>query len=169
MSDKDTNSGDEIFIPDEKLILRRTPEGDAVAELDGRKVLIGHILSVYPITNRQHFVSLRDVEGEEIGILEQAHELDGQSKKILREELERSHFLPKINDVFSIEERLSLFTFRVNTDKGPRTFEVRNPRRNVRSVGGGRYIIKDVDGNRYDIPKLSNLGPKSQNRMTEFI
>ena len=169
MSETEHDSEYGLFLTSERVKLERNKAGDPVAVIDEKKMLVGHVLSIFPISNRDHFVSLRDMEGQEIGILEEAHELDASSKKVLREELERSHFLPKINDVYSIVERLSLFTFRVNTDKGPRTFEVRNPRRNVRSVGGGRYIIKDVDGNRYDIPRLSNLGPRSQNLMVEFI
>jgi len=157
------------FIPVSSIELRKNREGDNVAILDGREIVLGHIVSIFPISNRSHFVSLRDLEGNEIGIVEQAHELDPESRRILRAELERSYFLPKIQDILSVADHLSIFTFRVKTDKGLRTFEVRNPRRSIRSVGGGRYIIKDVDGNRYDIPKLGNLGPKSQNLMGEFV
>ena len=157
------------FIPVSAIELRKNRGGDNVAILDGREIVLGHILNVFPISNRSHFVSLRDLEGNEIGIVEQAHELDPESRRILRSELERSYFLPKIQDILSVADHLSIFTFRVKTDKGLRTFEVRNPRRSIRSVGGGRYIIKDVDGNRYDIPKLGNLGPKSQNLMGEFV
>jgi hypothetical protein len=149
--------------------LRRNETGDTVATIDGSEYVIGQIQSVFPISNRHHFALLRDEHGEELGIIEQAHELDPDSRRVLREELERSYFLPRITDIRDIDERHGVFTISVVTDRGPRTFEVRNPRQNVRPVGGGRYIIKDVDGNRYDIPKLRNLGPKSQNLMTEFV
>jgi hypothetical protein len=149
--------------------LRRNHSGDTVATIGGEEHVIGQIQSVFPISNRHHFALLRDVHGEEIGIIEQAHELDPDSRRVLRDELERSYFLPRITDIQDVDERHGVFTMRVVTDRGPRTFEVRNPRQNIRPVGGGRYIIKDVDGNRYDIPELRNLGPKSQNLMTEFV
>jgi len=158
-----------IFISAENAQLRRNSAGDNVAIVDGQEVFIAHILSIFPISNKNHFISLRDVEGNEIGIVEQAHELDQESQRILREELERSYFLPRIVDILGIEDNLGVFMFRVQTDKGYRAFEVRNPRKNIRFVGDGRFIIKDVDGNRYDIPKLRNLGPKSQNLMSEFV
>ena len=149
--------------------LRRNDTGDTIATIGGTGHVVGQIHSVFPISNRHHFALLRDEHGEEIGILEQAHELDGESKRILREELERSYFLPRITDIRDVDEKHGVFAMDVVTDHGERVFEVRNPRQNIRSVGGGRYIIKDVDGNRYDIPKLRNLGPKSQNLMTEFV
>jgi hypothetical protein len=149
--------------------LRRNESGDTIATIGGAEHVIGQIQSVFPISNRHHFALLRDEHGEEIGIIEQAHELDGESKRILREELERSYFLPQITDIRDIDEKHGVFTMDVITDRGERVFEVRNPRQNIRPVGGGRYIIKDVDGNRYDIPKLRNLGPRSQNLMTEFV
>jgi hypothetical protein len=157
------------FIQKNSIQLRKNEQGDTIARLEGEDIEVGHILSIFPISNRSHFISLRDTEGREIGIIEQAHELDPESKNILKEELELSHFLPKIKDIFSVEDNLGLFTFEVLTDKGMRMFEVRNPRQNIRDVGRGRFIIKDVDGNRYEIRKLRNLGPKSQNLMREFV
>ncbi len=162
-------TSDISFIGVGEVALRRADSGDTVALINGVEHIVAHILSVFPISNRSHFVSLRDERGEEIGIIEQAHELDPESRRIVREELERSYFLPRITDVYGIDDHLNLYTFHVETDRGERTFQVRNPRQNVRSVGGGRYIIKDVDGNRYDIPSLRNLGPKSQNLMSEFV
>ncbi len=164
MSDMKVN-----FIQNDSIKLRKNEQGDTIARLQEKDIEVGHILSIFPISNRSHFISLRDTEGKEIGIIDQAHELDPESKRILKEELELSHFLPKIKDIFSVEDNLGLFTFEVLTDKGMRVFEVRNPRQNIRDVGRGRYIIKDVDGNRYEIRKLRNLGPKSQNLMREFV
>ncbi|MFW5743491.1 MAG: DUF1854 domain-containing protein [Spirochaetota bacterium] len=149
--------------------LRHNESGDTIAMIRGTEHVIGQIQSVFPISNRHHFALLRDEHGGEIGIIEQAHELDAESKRVLRDELERSYFLPRITDIRDVDEKHGVFTMDVITDRGERSFEVRNPRQNIRPVGGGRYIIKDVDGNRYDIPRLRNLGPKSQNLMTEFV
>ncbi len=158
-----------VFIAAGEVSLERSNTGDTYATIRGVRHRLGHILSVFPISNKNHFASLRDEHGNELAVIDPAHELEPESRRLLRDELERSYFLPRITDIISIESHLSIFTFKVDTDRGLRSFEVRNPRQNVRSVGGGRYIIKDVDGNRYDIPKLGNLGPKSQNLMIEFV
>ncbi len=149
--------------------LRRDEDGEPIAVLGDRRVPIGQILSVFPISNKDHFISIRDHDGKEIGIVEQAHKLDMESRRVVKEELERSYFLPKLEDILSVDDDLNIITWKVYTDKGFRVFEVRNPRQNVRKVGQSRYIIKDVDGNRYEIPRLGMLGPKSQNMIREFV
>lgn len=165
----DINADASGFIDVSLLRIERNNDGEPVAIIGENRITLGHILSIYPISNRGRFVSLRDTEGNEIGIVDEASAIDGASRKILREELERSHFLPVITEVMTIVDKLSVLTWSVTTDRGPRSFEVRRPRRNVRSVGGGRYIVKDVDGNRYDIRRLGNLGPKSQFLLREFV
>lgn len=149
--------------------ITRTRHGDPVACIRETQIVLGHILSVFPISNRDSFVSLRDLNGDEIGVIERVHDLDGTSRHIVHEELNRSYFLPQIEEIFSVTDDLNVITWSVFTDKGPRTFEVRDPRKNVRSVGGGRYIVKDVDGNRYDIPRLGRLPLKSQTLIREFV
>ncbi len=149
--------------------ITRSEHGDPVACIRETRIVLGQILSVFPISNRESFVSLRDLNGDEIGVLDRIHELDGGSRHVVHEELNRSYFLPRIEEIFSVTDDLNVITWSVFTDKGPRTFEVRDPRKNVRPVGGGRYIVKDVDGNRYDIPRLGRLPLKSQTLIREFV
>ncbi len=44
---------------------------------------------------------------------------------------------------------------------GPRTFDVAT-RQDVRPLGQGRYLIRDVDGNRYEIRDTEALDPASR-------
>ncbi len=157
------------MIKPERIRVRRNEHGDPVAKINETQIVLGHILSVFPISNRNGFISLRDLAGDEIGVVEAIHELDQKSRHIVAEELDRSYFLPKIEEIFSVSDDLNVVTWSVFTDKGQRTFEIRNPRKNVRSVGAGRYIVKDVDGNRYEIPRLGLLPPKSQTLIREFV
>jgi hypothetical protein len=164
-----TQRDHEYLLKAEEIRVRLNDDGDPVLIRSGNEEKLGHVTSAFPISNKDHFVSLLDEDGKEIGIIEHAHDLDSESKRIIRSELERAYFLPVIQEIFGVDDHLNLFTFRVRTDRGARVFEVRNPRANVRSIGRGRYIIVDVDGNRYDIPALRNLDPKSQSMLTEFV
>lgn len=158
-----------VILDPRAIRIARNAHGDAVATIGEAQIVIGHALSVFPISSRAAFVSLRDLAGDEICVIERPHELDPVSHHVVAEELERSYFLPRIEEIFSVTDDLNVITWSVFTDKGPRTFEVRNPRKNVRSVGAGRYIVRDVDGNRYDIPRLAALPPKSQTLIREFV
>lgn len=151
------------------LKIRRDTYGHPVASLDGQDVVLSHILSIYPISNKAKYLALRDQQGKEIGILDSIEKLDNESKSIVWEELERSYFLPRIKDIHSINEKLSVLTWEVSTNRGFRAFQVRNPRKNVRIVTNRRFIVKDVDGNRYEIRNIGNLPARAQTLMAEFI
>ena len=58
---------------------------------------------------------------------------------------------------------------KVVTNKGERSFEVRDPRNSVRAIGSGRVIIQDVDSNRYDIRDWQQLDRKSASLLAEFL
>jgi hypothetical protein len=48
----------------------------------------------------------------------------------------------------------------VETDKGQREFETRY-KEDIRKLPGGRVIIKDADGNRYEIKDYMKLDKRS--------
>ena len=49
----------------------------------------------------------------------------------------------------------------VDTDRGKREFVVQNVAENARWLGARRLLIIDVDGNRFEFPRLDALGKKS--------
>ena len=71
------------------------------------------------------------------------------------------YFMPNIRSILSMEEALGIETWKVVTNKGEREFQVRDPRHSVRHMPRGRVLIKDVDGNRYEVPNWRSLDRKS--------
>jgi hypothetical protein len=57
----------------------------------------------------------------------------------------------------------------VDTDRGAWSFTTRNLRENTSKPSPGRYIISDVDGNRYDLPNLADLDATSQTMIMRFL
>jgi hypothetical protein len=57
----------------------------------------------------------------------------------------------------------------VETDRGTCTFTMRSPRENVWQPSPGRYLLSDVDGNRYDVRDLSALDPTSQALLLQHL
>ena len=115
----------------------------------------------FPVTTKSRFIILKDKEGEELGIIQNADDLDAKSLNVLDEELKRVYFTPKIILVNTIEERNHVPKWDVETDRGPRVFEVRTSR-DVRVLGDGWILIRDADGNRYEIPDYRKLDNISQ-------
>lgn len=148
---------------------RRDSEGGVLMEsADGQQTVAG-MIAAFPLSNPRGMVSLRDADGRELGILENVRELDPDSRQIVREELERSYFMPRIKDVLKIQESLNVVEWEVLTNKGPRVFQIRNIRKNVRRIGPRRFVVKDVDGNRYEIRDWMTIPPRGQKILEPYL
>lgn len=116
----------------------------------------------FPLTIPNDYVEFRDSGGKAIGLLVEVGKLGTDDKVLLDEALTRRYFSPQITRVVRYKESFGLHIFEVETDRGPRTFSVRNLNSDVRLLGDGRYRIKDTDGTTYDILDLGSLDAASQ-------
>jgi hypothetical protein len=126
----------------------------------------------FPLTNPDHFISFIEVKdgkkGNEIGVIEDVRKLDSKSRKVLRVELKRAYFMPRITKINRLKEDHGIMKFDVETDKGRREFETRY-REDIRKLSGGRVIIRDADGNRYEIKDYMKLDKRSVNLIDSEI
>ena len=104
---------------------------------------------------------LRDDEGE-IGAIRRLAELDGASRRLLETALGEAYFVPVITRVNAILVEFRVPHWEVETDRGPRSFEISSMNSDVRQLGNGRILIRDADGNRYDIPDRHKLDAASR-------
>ncbi|MFO7899799.1 MAG: DUF1854 domain-containing protein [Planctomycetota bacterium] len=162
-------SAEHFMMPAADVRFRRNQEGRVVLERDGGATPVSSIVAAFPLTHRQRMISVRDSEGAEIGILDDIRRLDPNSRTVVDHELERTYFMPRVTDVLDIEEDLNVVEWDVETDKGPRRFQVRSVRKNVRRFGRRRVVIKDVDGNRYEIRDWTALPRLSQTLVEPYL
>ena len=87
---------------------------------------------------------------------------------VLEEELAKRYFLPQIRAVYDLKSHMGVMTWEVETDRGRRQFEVRG-RDNVRHLPGSRLVLRDVDGNRYEISDYRALDAKSLDLLEQFV
>jgi hypothetical protein len=106
------------------------------------------------------YIILIDENDREIGLIRDIGDLDESSMRTLREELEKVYFIPKIKRINRIKEEFGVLIWETETDRGPRRFEVTS-RRDEKKIGRRRIIIRDADGNLYDIPNYADLDQKS--------
>ncbi len=164
------DSSDDIKLYEAKRVsFRRNDEGDVLLVEDGQERLIANIVSAFPLTHPRRMVSLRDQEGREIGILDRVRDLDGDSRQIVATELDRSYFMPRIKDIMDVQEKLGVTTWDVETNRGPRTFQVRRARHDVRRIGPQRFVVRDVDGNRYEIRDWMALPAPAQKLIEGYV
>ncbi len=116
-----------------------------------------HVTPTFPLSRRNAMVAVRDSTGEEVALLDDISKLDSASREIMTEEMERSYFMPRITDILYAEEKMNVLTLEAETDRGPRTIQLRNPRRAIRKLPRNRVVIRDVDNNRYEIKDWTSL------------
>lgn len=116
----------------------------------------------FPVSAAADFAILSDRDGDEVAIIRRVADLDRASRAVVEAELERAYFKAVITRVEAIDVQFHVPHWRVETDRGPRAFELRSSRQDVRVLGGGRIIIRDADGNLYEIPDYRGLDPPSR-------
>jgi hypothetical protein len=165
MNEKSTGSIDNEafalrFLDPKKIKLFRVGDALRVTIEDDRSCLRVVPMRAFPISNRDRYISLCDMKGDELGMLRDLHELDRESRKLVEHELWRRYFTPVIRRIISITEKLGIVEWEVETDRGVRTFVTRSLHTSLKETDKG-YIIVDMEDNRFEIRDLSDFDPQS--------
>lgn len=120
------------------------------------------LVRAFPLSHTSAFISIRDEENKEFGIIEELSKLASTSRTLAEEELDRRYFTPAITKIKALKNDASMWWFDVETTRGPSDFYVRNWRDNAHELTPGRWQITSVDGGRYEILNLDELDERSQ-------
>lgn len=153
---------DEVeFLDAAQIKIARNSFEELTVELpDGTTYTNVEAIRSFPLTDSNKYISLLDNEEKEIGIIQDIKQLPRESEKVLRSELQKRYFLPKITKIHSLDGEFGVTEWVVETNRGPVTFGMRT-RYDVVSLENGRVLIKDADGNRYEIENYHRLDPDS--------
>jgi len=133
--------------------LRMTIEGD-------RSCLRVVPVYAFPHSVRDRYISLRDMDGNELGMIGSLGDLGKKAKRLLDEELRKRYVTPVIQEIKSISDRYDVVEWEVETDRGPKTFVTRSLHDSVTESAGG-WIVTDMENNRYEIHNKPELDPRS--------
>lgn len=120
------------------------------------------VARAFPLSDPDHYLGFLDGGGKDIGLLHDPGLLDGESRRVVDEELEKRYFVPVVERVLSVKEEFGAVYWKVETDRGEKEIVVRNLRDNLQELSSIRVIITDVDGNRFEFPDINKLDGKSQ-------
>ena len=149
------------YLDTSKVSISRNAFAELVVQLpDGSTHTKVEPVRSFPLSETVRFITLLDSEGNEIGIVEDARKLAPQSRDVLIEELEKRYFMPKITKINSLDGQFGVTQWDVETTQGDVQFGMRT-RYDIVTLGNGRILIKDADGNRYEIENYNNLDQKS--------
>lgn len=137
-------------------VLRLTIEND-------RSYLKVRAVRAFPLTELNEYISLLDaISGREIGMIRTLKELDAKTRQLIQAELNRRYFIPKIVRIIEAKKEFGTVYWDVDTDRGNRQFVMRGIRDSIHEIEPGRYLVNDIDGNRFEVPQLDDLDNRSQ-------
>ena len=116
-----------------------------------------------PLSRPDTYLALLDGKGEEITLLPDPTALDAASLQAVREELRRRYLTSIVSSITSARQEFGATYWQVETDRGAREFITQNLQENALWLSDDHLLLLDVDGNRFEIPAVSALAPRSRN------
>lgn len=113
-------------------------------------------------------ISIRNLEGEEILVLETPDSLDNDSRRALESAMAQSGFVLEITTLESVEPEFELRRWKVITKQGPRQFQTRLDDW-PRPLPSGGLLVRDVAGDIYVTPPPDTLDPLSRKLLWAFM
>ena len=148
------------FLDPAKVVLFRARDALRVT-VEGDRCLLRVIpMRAFPISLRDRYISLRDEDGNELGMIREPDELDVESRKLLVEALSWRYFTPTIREIVSLKEKLGIVEWEVVTDRGSKRFLSRSLLESLKETDAG-LMVTDVENNRYEIRRDVELDARS--------
>ncbi len=123
----------------------------------------------FPFKTEEEYISVQNEEKEEIGMIRALSDFDKETVELLRQELEKKYFAPKISKIVKLSTRFGMSYWDCETDQGPMTFTVKDTNRSLLRTGEDRVFVVDHDGCRYEIPSLARLDKKSLGKIEMYL
>ena len=124
---------------------------------------------LFPFEELFKDITVMNAQSEEIGVIASVEDFDEATAEILKRELERVYFTPKITKIYSMKDKYGFSSWDVETDIGRIAFSVKDTFRSIVSLGNGRAIITDVDGSRYEITDAAKLDRSSYKKVELYL
>ena len=128
-----------------------------------------HLCREFPFELEWEFISVMDERQSEVGIIRSVSLFAGAGEELLRTELSRRYYSPVIDKILSVKERYGFSYWRVQTAEGNVSFTLHDTYRSIIRAGGGRVVLLDVNGNRFEIPNVEALDRKSYKKIELYL
>ena len=145
---------DKITVYENNLVNVERESGEKYEMLEPRRL--------FPVSNLESYITLLDGEGEEIAIIKAISDLSEDSRKVIRESLSNYYLVPKITRIVAITEKYGTLRWDVETDRGVKSFDIRNRNHDIKVQKSGTVRVRDADDNRYVIDDYKLLDAHSR-------
>lgn len=153
---------------------RLGPEGQLqllLPEICHRRVTL---VRPFPLSRTEAWLSVRGADGREIGLLPGLEAMDAESRQAAEAHLRLRYFVPRITAILGLRDESDGghsggLVWDLQTDRGATTLHMPNTNEHIQDLGGGRLLLSDRAGSRFEIPSVSALDAASRARLARFV
>jgi hypothetical protein len=136
-------------------------DGTVIKDLEPRRL--------FPVTNKNMYITLLDKSEQEVCFVRDLDELDEASALALQECFKEYYRIPKITALLEVTEKFGTLTWRVDTNLGIVKFRIRNRHSDIKNLSDTRVLIRDTNDNRYEIPDWTVLDKHSKHLLFTYL
>ena len=133
---------------------------------DGPVVVRAH--RAFPWTAPDRFVVLRDADGEERATIDDLSKLPARSRGATEAWLQAHTLVPKVLRVVEVRPVNAAWRFTLDTDRGERRVLMRE-REDLRSLPDGRTLLRDADGQTYELAPADDYDDHSRRELDRLL
>ena len=148
--------------------LAQAADGRLVLKRSDNSTVAVSVRRCFPWSRPTSWLSLRDAEGRGVELVEDAFQLDANSRGALIHALAEASFVFRIEAIVSVEEEFELRIWRVRLREGERIFQTRLMSW-PRDLGGGGLLIQDVGNDLYVIDDMEALDAGSKKILWAYL
>ena len=159
------------FLTSENAVFTRTEGGFLALKTEDKEYDRVGVYLTFPLTNPEEFISIRetDEKAKEIGVIRNLKDMKKEEQEMICEQVRLRYFMPVIRKVRDVKDEYGYAYWHVLTDFGVCRFTTHMGGDAVINIGGARYQITDIDGNRYELPDLYALTVMERKKLDLFI
>lgn len=135
---------------------------------DERTVLRVKAKRCFPFSFPSRYISIRDGNDAEVGIVSDLAQISKEYRNWIEDDLDMRYFTPKVTGIGLIRHRFGGVEWHVDTNCGSKRLITKGVHDTMTEVEPGRYVITDVDGNRYEV-FTDELDASSRERIDRLI
>ena len=120
---------------------------------------------LFPISRENEYITLLDELGVEIAVIRKLGDLNEKSAEAVKYGLDDYYLIPHITKIISKQEKYGTLRWTVDTDRGIKSFDIRNRNHDIRVFKDGKVRVRDADDNRYTIDDYTKLDPASRSKL----
>ena len=148
---------DKIEKEENNLVTLTLSSGEVITTLEPRRL--------FPVSRENKYISLLDSDGDEAAIIKDLDEISPESKAAVIYSLDDYYLVPKILKILATGEKYGTLRWTVETDRGVKSFDIRNRNHDIKVYKDGKVRVRDSDDNRYTIDDYHKLDPHSKARL----